>query len=932
MMPKFPIYRGELPEVLSPLNLRHYWLLAYWVFFRPTAFHCYLNQADPDVYRLRGFQKFLGTWKVRAYRNLYLMLPLAIALLALLVGSIAHLYLLSTLKGNTAWVNAIAVTPNGQIAITAAGDRALKVQVPSADSTLKVWNLRWGSEMKTLKGHTYGVTAVAITPDGKRAISSSRDDTLIIWDVQKGTKLHHLKTHKDWVSYVVLTPDGKRAISASADKTLKVWDMQQGQELNTLKGHTDLIWTVAVTPDGRKAISASADKTLKIWDIEQGKELYTLAGHQAWVTSVALTPDGRKAISASVDKTLKVWDIEQGKELSTLAGHEDWVTGVAVSPDGKHVVSASADKTLKIWDIEQAQALHTLNGHSGWVTSVAITPDGKQAISASTDQSLKVWDIEQGKAQHTFTGHNAWVTAIAVLPNKPRVLSASYDRYPKLWSLNRGTQLPMTGVVSMAVGLNVGSIAVLTLLVTCAATCVSLMLAIGVMAFGVAGSMVASFLLLLASSFVFFLGFLIVDRLASDPLLRDAYNAAEIIPYITIVFGLVFGLLLGVTFGLVNRKSVGIFGSILFIGIIGMAVGIVVASVITPSISFKGRLLPGIRAGMAVSLTFNLLVALGTLRIPFYPVELVASLISRFRGKWHPVVWDELLVLPVPRTSVLLQTYLRASELDGLLLAADVARNPFQRAWVQRALHQHLHREAAPLHFLYRLHGSRNLNRYTFAPISELDWQLIPTVRQVLLGELANLRVEYSSDGMERLAESLIWGLTALVRKRQQTPLTRFAAMLYQLSYTNAVEADDFDLSSYKKVYTGLTEYPGGQEIADSFEALATFLRYETLSDLTVAGDVVYGLVASDTSIHPNELSAIARCGEIGTEVLAYQASSTKVEKLAALARIASILDALDEYVTDLAIAPEQAILRRIIRYWRRLVTVAVTEVKNQEL
>jgi WD40 repeat protein len=931
-MPKFPIYRGELPEVLSPLQLRHYWLLAYWVFFRPTAFHCYLNQADPDVYRLSGLGKFLRTWRVPAYRNLYLMLPLAIALLAILVALASHLYMLSTFQGNTAWVNAIAVTPDGQVAITAAGDRALKVKVPSADSTLKVWNLRWGSEMKTLKGHIYGVTAVAITPDGKRAISSSRDDTLIIWDVQKGTKLHHLKTHKDWVSSVVLTPDGKRAVSTSADKTLKVWDMQQGKELNTLEGHSDLIWSVAVTPDGQRAISASADKTLKVWDIAQGKELYTLTGHNAWVTGVALTPDGRQAISASVDKTLKVWDIEQGKELSTLAGHNDWVTAMAVSRDGKQVVSASADRSLKVWDIAQAKAIHTFTGHSGWVTSVALTPDGKQAVSASTDQSVRVWDIQQGKALHTFTGHNAWVTAIAVQPNQPRVLSASYDRYPKLWSLKRGTELPMTGVVTMAVGLDVGFTTVLTLAAICAAICVALVLAIGVMAFGAAGSIIASLVLSLVGSLIFCIAFLIVERLAADPLLKDAYKIVDLTTHITVIFGIVLGLAIAVALGLTNRKALGVFGSILFIGVIGVAVGIVVASVITPSISLKGRLLPGIRAGMAVSVTFNLLVALGALRMPFYPIELLGALISRFRGKWHPVLWDELLVLPVPRTSIGIQIYLRASELDGLHLAADVARNPFQRAWVQRALHQHLHREAAPLHFLYRVLSSEDLDRYIVAPISQLDWQLLPTTRQVLLGELANQWVEYSSDGMERLAESVVWGLTGLVRRRQQTPLTRFAAMLYQLSYTKVVEAEDFNLSSYEKVYTGLTKYPGGKEIADSFEALATFLSYDNLSDLKTAGDVVSGLVVSDASIHPNELTAIIRCGEIGAEVLTYQTSSTKVERLAALARITSSLDALDEYVVDLVIIPEQTILRRIIRQWRRLVSTAVGEVRNREI
>jgi len=40
-MPTFPTYHGELPRCLNPLNLRHYFLLAYWVYFRPTALKCY---------------------------------------------------------------------------------------------------------------------------------------------------------------------------------------------------------------------------------------------------------------------------------------------------------------------------------------------------------------------------------------------------------------------------------------------------------------------------------------------------------------------------------------------------------------------------------------------------------------------------------------------------------------------------------------------------------------------------------------------------------------------------------------------------------------------------------------------------------------------------------------------------------------------------
>ena len=928
-MPNFPIYRGELPEALSPLNLRHYWMLAYWVYFRPTAFHCYLYQASPDVYQLRGYRKFLRTWSIPAYRNIYLMLPVAIALFALLTGAAFVVYTMTTLQGNTAWVNAIAVTPNGQIAVTAAGDRGLKVKVPNLDSTLKVWDLRWGSQMHVLKGHTYSVTAVAVTPDGKRAVSGSRDRTVKVWDLQRGNQLHNFEGHKEWVTSIVVTPDGQRAISASADKTLKVWDLQKGKILHTLIGHTDIIWAVAMTPDGQQAISASGDKTLKVWDIEQGKELYTLTGHRAWVTDVALTPDGQQAVSASADKTLKVWDLEQGKELYTLAGHNGSVTDVAMSPNREPAVavSASSDQTLKVWDLVQGKALQTLMGHKGWVTSVAMSPDAKLAVSASSDQTLKVWDIEAGKVLHTLSGHQTWITAIAMMPNKLRVLSASFDRYPKLWSLKRGTELPLTGAIAQVVGLKVGFAILLTLAAISAYVSLALVLASSIMAFGVAGTLISCFVLIFASSLAFSFAFLVVDRIGADPMLKHVYNAKTLSIIVTVIFGILLGLIVGVTFGLTSRTALGVFASIVFILVIGVAVGIVVASVVTPSISFKGRLLPGIRAGQAVSITFNLLVALGALRIIFYPVQLLLALYSRIRGKWHPVVWDDLLVLPVPRTKALLQAHLRTSEVEGLYIVGDVARNPFQRACAQRALHTYLHFVGAPLHFLYHLLTFEDVNTYVVAPLSKLDWQLLPTTRQVLLGELTNQLVDSSSDGFNQLAERVVWGLTWLGRDRKQTPLTRFAGMLYELSYTKTVEAEDFNLSSYEKTYASLTQYPGGIEIADSFEAIATLLTYDNLSDLIAASDVVSGLSVDESSIRPTVLSALRRFGEIGAKVKIYQAAATTVEQLAALAQIASALDVLDEYVVEQVAAPEQAIVRRIIRQWRQLVSQATGEI-----
>jgi len=154
---------------------------------------------------------------------------------------------------------------------------------------------------------------------------------------------------------VAVTADGKRAISASQDETLKVWDLRSGRALRTLEGHSGSVDGVAVTADGKRVVSASSDKTLKVWDLESGRALRTLEGHSAEVRGVAMAPEGKRAVSASEDKTLKVWELDTGRCIATF--HCDGPAFCCAFADDHRIVAGDAGGRVYILSLEEPGSL-----------------------------------------------------------------------------------------------------------------------------------------------------------------------------------------------------------------------------------------------------------------------------------------------------------------------------------------------------------------------------------------------------------------------------------------------------------------------------------------------------------------------------------------------------------------------------------------------
>jgi len=296
-----------------------------------------------------------------------------------------------------------------------------------------------GTCLRTFEGHTGGVRSVAISPDGRQALSGSWDKTLKLWNLAKGECLHTFEGHKNSVESIAISPDGHEILSGSGDKTLKLWDLAKGGCLRTYKGHEYSVISVAISPDGCQALSGG-DNMLKLWNTAKRRCLLTFEGHTKWVNSVAFSPDGRRAVSGSDDKTLKLWDLAKGECLRTFAGHTGGVLSVAISPDGRKALSGSWDETLKLWDMTTGRCLGTFEGHKAKVNAVAFSPDGRKILSGSGqlkggDNTLRLWDISTGRCLRTFEGHMHTVNSVVISPDGRQALSGGADKALKLWDL-----------------------------------------------------------------------------------------------------------------------------------------------------------------------------------------------------------------------------------------------------------------------------------------------------------------------------------------------------------------------------------------------------------------------------------------------------------------------------------------------------------------
>ena len=309
---------------------------------------------------------------------------------------------------------------------------------------------------QTLTGHDEEVCGVAVSADGRTAVSGGADGTVRVWDLAGTAAPRVLTGHDREVAAVAVSADGRTAVSSGRDGTVRVWDLAGTAAPRVLTGHIGTVAAVAVSADGRTAVSGGADGTVRVWDLAGTAAPRVLTGHDREVAAVAVSADGRTAVSGGADGTVRVWDLAGTAAPQELTGHDGEVWAVAVSADGRTAISGGRDHTVRVWDLAGTAAPRVLTGHDGEVWAVAVSADGPTAVSGGWDGTVRVWDLAGTAAPRELTGHDGEVWAVAVSADgRTAVSSGGWDGTVRVWDLANDRQqahwMADAGVLAVAI-------------------------------------------------------------------------------------------------------------------------------------------------------------------------------------------------------------------------------------------------------------------------------------------------------------------------------------------------------------------------------------------------------------------------------------------------------------------------------------------------
>lgn len=222
----------------------------------------------------------------------------------------------------------IAVSPDGKRVVTS-GDKTIPP---------KIWHAATGRLLRTIAVQTKPVQSISFSSNGQLLATTSLVST-VVWETSTGRRLRELSGNHRRFEHARFLPAGNgllvTRVTTKAGRTLiEIVDGATGQQRRRLPVDPAIVADlskVAVSPDGKRFAVADS-RRVAIISAEDGRLIVAMRGATRNVKRITFSPDGRR-LATSDYKTVRLWDTRTGRELIRIA--RDSESPVSFSRDGR---------------------------------------------------------------------------------------------------------------------------------------------------------------------------------------------------------------------------------------------------------------------------------------------------------------------------------------------------------------------------------------------------------------------------------------------------------------------------------------------------------------------------------------------------------------------------------------------------------------------
>ena len=159
---------------------------------------------------------------------------------------------------------------DGSFVATASGDCSVRVwdaesRLPNAPGTT-VPQLRC---VATMNGHKEWVLSVAFPHARKDVVASGGcDSTVRLWNVSGGQQIKLFSAHRDWVQHLSFSPDDAVLASSSDDRCIVLWSTDWSDlPLCDDDASSSIVAGCAVSHGGHQAVTVNLDGHATLWSM-----------------------------------------------------------------------------------------------------------------------------------------------------------------------------------------------------------------------------------------------------------------------------------------------------------------------------------------------------------------------------------------------------------------------------------------------------------------------------------------------------------------------------------------------------------------------------------------------------------------------------------------------------------------------------------------